>query len=606
MTNLATSVGETARRQPERVAERRAQFEETKAMTGTRYTAIGPRTIMVRGLRCTVAALCAAAALAAHAQATVSVSSFSVTPSTLTAGGTSGEPGPDVKIGARFSTPDGDSPKDLRIALAPGLLANPTGVPRCSTSSFNAGICPSFSQIGSGSITGLAPAFGLSLSLPTYAYLIQSTGPEIARLGLIVYFFGFPVITQSAPISIRTSPSVGIDIPLTSLPNQLDGISVILTALDLTIHGSIGGRTFTRNPTSCSAATSTLTADSYGAPSTSTTTPSSFTPTGCSTVPYAPALSGAASVDSGDDGAGFAATMTQTYNEADNTKALLNLPASLSPRLSLLASACTNAVLSQCPAVGSATVATPLLPAPLTASVVLVAHAGSIPTLAILIPAPVNLRLNVTPIITGPVVDALLVGIPDIPLSSLTLRLPGGPTSLFRAGVHLCSSPQTVSGNFTAWSGAVAHPSAIVPVSGCPGGSPTTSATAASAVTTGPASNKRAARVAHGRSGHSAAGDRVVTFSRTATGRPEMTVVVGSGGRAPFSSVSIRMPNGLSVRSRQLADDVRVVLDGSEVGATATVKHGVLRLVLGRSGRVAIIRLSAPALRGVVRARGDL
>ena len=90
----------------------------------------------------------------------------------------------------------------------------------------------------------------------------------------------------------------------------------------------------------------------------------------------------------------------------------------------------------------------------------LVAHTGSIPTLAILIPAPLNLQLNATPILTGSAVQALVVGIPDIPLSSLTLSLPGGPNSLFRAGVHLCSSPQTVSGNFTAWSGATANPSA--------------------------------------------------------------------------------------------------------------------------------------------------
>ena len=411
--------------------------------------------------------------MAAPAQATLSVSSFSVTPSTTQAGGANGKPGPDITIHAQFSTPNWDSPRDLTIALAPGLLANPTAVPLCSTANFNAGICPASSQIGSGYITGTAPGFGLTLSLPADAYLIQPTGSEVARMGLIVYFFGFPVVTQSAPISIRTTPNVGIDIPLTSIPNQLDGIGVIVNALKLTIDGTVNGKTFTRNPTSCSAATTTVTVDSYGAPSTRTTNQSSFTPTGCGTLPYMPKLSGIASQDTGDDGAAFAATITQTYNEADNTQVLLTLPASLSPRLSLLASACTNANLSQCPSVGSATVATPLLAARLTAKIVLVAHTGSVPTLAILIPAPLNLQLNATPIITGPAVQALVVGIPDIPLSSLTLSLPGGPNSLFRAGVHLCSSPQTVSGNFTAWSGATANPSATVAVSGCPAGSTT-------------------------------------------------------------------------------------------------------------------------------------
>ena len=154
------------------------------------------------------------------------------------------------------------------------------------------GACPSSSQIGSGSITGTAPAFGLTLSLPTYAYLTQPTGPEPARIGMIVYFFGFPVETQSTPIAIRTSPTVGIDIPLSSLPNQLDGIPVVINGLHLTIAGAVNGKTFTRNPTSCSTATTTATVDSYAAPTTPVSKQSSFTPTGCGTLPYSPKLFG--------------------------------------------------------------------------------------------------------------------------------------------------------------------------------------------------------------------------------------------------------------------------------------------------------------------------
>ena len=112
------------------------------------------------------------------------------------------------------------------------------------------------------------------------------------------------------------------------------------------------------------------------------------------------------------------------------------------------------------PTIGTATVATPLLSTALTAKIILVAHAGSVPTLAILLPAPLNLQLNATPIVTGPAVQTLVIGIPDIPLSSLKLSLPGGPNSLFRAGVNLCSSPQTVSGSFTVLE---AEPSSIRP-----------------------------------------------------------------------------------------------------------------------------------------------
>ena len=372
-----------------------------------------------------------------------------------------------------------------------GPAREPDGCPSVLDGELQRRHCPASSQIGSGYITGIAPEFGLALSLPTYAYLIRPTGSEIARMGVVVYFFGFPVVTESAPISIRTTPDVGINIPLTSLPNQLDGIDAILTHLNLRIDGMVDGKTFTRNPTSCSPATTTVTVDSYESPTTSTTGQSSFTPTGCGTLPYAPKLSGVASHDTGDDGAGFAATITQSSGQADNTNVLLTLPASLSPRLSLLASACTNRNLSLCPTIGTAAIATPLLNAPLAARIVLVAHAGGIPTLAILIPAPIDLQLNATPIITGPAVGALLVGIPDIPLSSLTLSLPGGPNSLFRAGVHLCSTPQAVSGHFAGWNGATANPSATVVVSGCAGGSSNTSASATRMTTTVPAASKR-------------------------------------------------------------------------------------------------------------------
>ena len=560
---------------------------------------------MGRALLGAIAAVCASAAMAAPAQATLSVSALSVTPSTTQAGGTAGQPGPNITIAAQFSTPNGDSPKDLTIALAPGLLANPTVVPPCRAKSFNAGLCPASSQIGSGYITGTAPGFGLTLSLPTDAYLIQPTGSEVARLGLIVYFFGFPVVTQSAPISIRTTPNVGIDIPLSSIPNQLDGIGVIVNSLKLTIDGTVNGKTFTRNPTSCSAATTTVTVDSYGAPSTSTSQQSAFTPTGCGRLPYAPKLAGIAAQDTGDDGAGFAATITQTYNEADNARVLLTLPASLSPRLSLLASACSNATVSQCPSVGSATVATPLLAAPLAAKIVLVAHTGSIPTLAILIPAPLNLQLNATPILTGSAVQALVVGIPDIPLSSLTLSLPGGPNSLFRAGVHLCSSPQTVSGNFTAWSDATANPSATVAVSGCPVGSTTSSARTVAAATPVLAATPRVIPMAHGRSALAPVGDATVTYANPAHGTQKVTVAVGSGSRRPISSVSIRFLTGLSFNAGKLEHHVRVVLDGRQVEAKATVKRGVLRIAFGRRSQVAIITLSGSALRESGATGGD-
>lgn len=411
------------------------------------------------------------AGAAAPALASIGISSFSITPSTTQAGGSLDTPGPDLTIDAGFSSRDGDTPRDATISLAPGLLANPSAVAPCSAADFAADWCPDSSRIGAGTITGTAPQFSFTLTLPTDAYLIQPQGSEAARIGLIATFFDYPVATQTAPVTIRTTPDVGLDIPLTGLPNDVDGVPVEIDGLHLTIFGSVDGAPFTRNPTSCSQATSTLTADSYGDTSTTHTAQSSFTPTGCDGLPFAPTIAGTVTKDTSDDGIAITATITQQYDESDDRSIDLTLPFSASPRLSALSNACANADLSTCPSIGTATVRTPLLTQTLTAPIVLVAHPNAIPTLAILIPQPIGLELDATPVLTGNAVQALVANIPDVPISTLTLNLPGGSGSLFRAGVHLCTAGQSFGASFTGWSGATANPSAQATVAGCPAAS---------------------------------------------------------------------------------------------------------------------------------------
>ena len=147
----------------------------------------GPRVNLrtsVRLLLSLIASAAAGGAVAVPANASLSVSSFSVAPSTTQAGGTAAQPGPDLTIDAQFSSSNADTPKDLTLSLAPGLLANPSIVPLCSTQAFQAGVSPDASRIGHGLLTGTAPEFGLTLSLPTDAYLIRPQGSEVARIGL--------------------------------------------------------------------------------------------------------------------------------------------------------------------------------------------------------------------------------------------------------------------------------------------------------------------------------------------------------------------------------------------------------------------------------------
>jgi hypothetical protein len=556
-----------------------------------------------RALLVAVVSMLATAALAAPAQATLAVSSFTLTPSTLQAGGVSAKPGPDLTLDAKFSSSDGDTPKDATISLAPGLLANPN-IPLCTTAQFQANNCPAGSHIATGFVTGTAPAYGLTLAFPTDGYLVQPTGSEIARFGIITTFFDYPVVSLTAPVVIRKTPTFGIDIPITGLPNSIDGTQVIVDGLHLTITGQVNGATFTRNPTSCAPAPSSLTVDSY-AVATPVSQQSSFTPTGCSTLPYAPTIAGTAAEDTGDDGVGMTATITQKYEESDNQTVNLILPHSLSPRLSVLASACTAADLTTCASIGSATITTPLLANPITAKVVLVAHTGAIPTLAILVPAPISLELDATPILTGTSVQALVANIPDIPLSSLQLTLPGGTTSLFRAGTHFCTTAQVFGGSFTGWSGATASPSAAATITGCPvtsaaalNSAPITASSQSTGTTGNTGSTSSTGTGASAPTGTGASAPTgTVAVTGLATDHARITLAVGtpkkSGG---LRSVTVRLPQGLGLRAQLLRSGIAIKLDGHRVVGRYTLHGGVLTITFAKPGRVAFITITAPAL----------
>jgi hypothetical protein len=545
----------------------------------------------------TAACAFASAALAAPAQATLTITSFTITPSTTQAGGSSTSPGPNLTVDAAFGTSNGDSPKDLTLALAPGLLANPSVATLCTGAQFSANSCPTSSQVGSGTVTGTAPSFGTTINLPASVYLIQPTGSEIARLGIIATFFDYPVATISAPVAIRQTPTFGINLPITGLPNSIDGTQVIINGLHLVLPGQVNNKPFTRNPTSCAAASSTMTADSYGAPTTNVAQSTAFTPTGCSGLPYAPTIAGTAALDSADDGLAVTATITQKYEESDNQTVNLIMPFSLSPRLSVLSTACTNADVTTCPAIATATITTPLLANPITANVALISHPNAIPTLAINIPPPIGITLTATPVLTGQTVQALVTNIPDIPLSGLQLNLPGGSNSLFRAGTHFCTVAQTFGANFTGWSGASTSPTSAATISGCP-------ATSAATVNSAPVTSS--ALTTTGSSGSTASDTSTNTataptgqasFSGLATDHAKVQFAVGTprqtGG---LRSISVRLPKGLSIHAAALSRNLTVKLDGKRVATKYTLRNGVLTITFAKAGRVAFVTITSPAL----------
>jgi hypothetical protein len=397
------------------------------------------------------------AVCASTASAAVSIPSFAVTLSGTQAGSS-----PDLAVAARFSTSPGDALKDALISLPPGALLNPTAASPCPDSNFQAGSCPSSSQLGDGALSATESGLG-AIQSPVALYLLPSQGSQLARIGLVATFSGAPVVRVSAPVTLRGGPNTGVDIYLAGIPNQIAGLPAHVDALSLRLFGTVNGKAFTRLPTSCGPAQTLLAIDSYQVAPTAATAASSFTPVGCGSLPYQPQLTLAASIDPSDNGVGFRASLTQAASEAATSSIALFLPSGLAPSLPALSSSCAASDVSTCPAVGTASASTPLLPSPVTGRIVVAA--GS--SLYAVFPPPLGLTFRGTASVSGNQLQLAFSGLPDVPLTGLEFDLNGGPGSILTVGSGLCSGPQTVGGQLASQSGATIPVNAGLSPSGC-------------------------------------------------------------------------------------------------------------------------------------------
>lgn len=515
------------------------------------------------------AAALAFALAAAPAGAAVSVSSFTVTPSSPAAGAS-----PSVTQEIRFTASAGDTVKDLVIALPAGLLANPTVGPACAPADLETGTCTATSRVDDGSSTVSVTAFGISAPARAELYLVAPQPGELARIGLVAEYGGVRVVSQ-APVSARTSSDSGLDVTFRDLPNRVPGTAQPLTidAVRLTLPGTVNGAAFTRSPTACTAATTRLSGASHAGSAFSAE--SSFTPAGCDELPFSPTLAASAALEQGSDGVAVETAVGQSGGEATVKSTTLQLPSGLAPRLAAVTRACSLPDPAACPesaSVGSASVTTSLLAAPLRGRIVLVSGAP-LPGLAIVLDPPFPLRLAGATALGAGGVTATFAGIPDVPIESLRVSLAGGAGSLFTRSPALCAVPQEARADFGAHSGKPARAVARMTVAGC-----------------GPSAAARA--------------------------RPSGTLSLrGIGGRNPalglllkvpaagastgaLRSAILRLPRELAVRERGLAHSLRVTAGGRVVRRAGRVVGGRLHVRLRGAGTRSLrIALERPAFR---------
>ena len=380
-------------------------------MTATRRNLTQLSSLWRLGLAGLVAATVALLVAPGQARA-IAISSFSVTPTTTQAGA---HPNFTTSIafsghGGGTSPTAGDDVKDLMTHLPPGLLANPEAVPRCSNATFVtptpawiadfleqvASSCPPETIVGWGEFRVRAfPHVSPAANHVAYGnvYNLEPLGSEVLRLGTVPRQgdTGALGTTPAPPVIISASlratdygaDALSLDAPTSAFPQASDsfpefglGAAIDLLQARVTLCGSapvspmpavvdpfppqcqepagITQRPSVTNPTSCVEGTSIQDMYTHAGPfpgGTPLSAQSSFTPTGCESVPFAPTVE--FSPDTKQAGAPSGYKLKIKYPDFDENAAIyeshlkrveLALPegVALNPGASADLEACTN------------------------------------------------------------------------------------------------------------------------------------------------------------------------------------------------------------------------------------------------------------------------
>jgi len=223
------------------------------------------------------------------------------------------------------------------------------------------------------------------------------------------------------------------------------------------------GKPFTRLPTSCASAASSASVETQEAGTGSGT--SSFVPTGCSLLGYAPSLSAVQVIrNAHDSGAELIASLSQPNAATQSATKTLELawPPSLSPFASL-AGACLNGTPCK---IGTAKATSPLAPPSyLSNGTVTLGGTTAAPTLTVAFPAP--LPLSIVGAIDLAASKVTFANAPDLSLTALTVDITG-PSGGGRALSTTCAAGNLVAKLTPRSGGAAVTSTRPIVYRGCP------------------------------------------------------------------------------------------------------------------------------------------
>ena len=376
-----------------------------------------------------------------------------------------------------FTLSRGDGQQYLQrvsATLPAGLLGAIPSVPLCPEPLAAQGSCPASSQIGTATV-----AAGSGPEPYTFSGSVSLTGPY----GGAPYGLSIAVPAVAGPFNLGTvvtRAAIGIGLysarvtATAVLPTIFKGVPLRLRSVSVAVNRA----GFLFNPTSCGPLATESALDSTMNGSQNVSSPLAIA--GCGGLSFKPALSlstGAHATKA--NGASIETRITQGAHQANIREALITLPKQLPARLTTLQKACPVAQFEAgpppgtCPStaqVGSATVATPVLPDKLTGPAYLVSRGGAgFPDLDLVLRADgVEVVLVGHTQIKSGVISSKFETLPDAPISSAVVTLPVGPRSLLSANANLCRASLAAATTLIAQSGAKTNAKTKIAVSGCP------------------------------------------------------------------------------------------------------------------------------------------
>ncbi len=423
----------------------------------------------------------------ANASAAYSILDFKLTPSTTQAGG---HPKTHYHVDPDATNADktgGDDLKKVVIDYPAGLLGNPeAATTKCGATQFAGDVCPTASYIGSMTVKWRETS-GTFKSAPGSVYVLTpATAGSAITVGFIVRpGTGWRKIYLKTEITGVVTVRSGVDadygltlvvdnIPrtLTSTAGSTKNITVSDIAVDINAKANTSqtGPYFTFNPTRCTAANSRATISSYN--NVVVVKSSTFTPTGCSSVPFNPTASVTPANLTAGASTGVSATFTvptanATIQNSHVQKIQTDLPTGTGldfPAISAVPALCTDTELNadSCPAgakIGNVSANVPFLPPAMTGDVYLMQRGNAIIFGYVLrgsnsVKAMLKGSAFVVDIDNDGAADlvrAVAAAMPQAPWSTATINF---TAALIKNPVSC--DPASVTTTLTGWSGATA------------------------------------------------------------------------------------------------------------------------------------------------------